>query len=556
MKRSNKRILPLILAVMLVFSVIETGETAQAAGQIYINNGQNVFSGDISSAYAVGGTGSVSTVGGAYAITGSGVQQIGQSTSINIPDGGDDGTTVAIKASTVRVGLYYYYSASRNTALSSASLENKVGSGYQFGYYDSARVFHSLGNTAETRITMVPNTNTAVTGGTVGAYHIKLLAAYNDFNTALSVASQYADGFPAYINGAYYAMIGNYQSQSAANSARVTLGVNGDIFTGSSRCVAVTRTGTTKILFEFDYGTNANLAVHPVSNTEAITWFKSNTYYGDFEYYRYVGDKLTVINVLDIEDYVKGVVPYEMTASWPIEALKAQAICARSYFATNYGNYSKYGFDVTSDTYSQVYRGTSGASSNSDAAVDQTAGEYVTYNGSVCTTFYFSSDGGGTESSENVFTAALPYCRGVIDPFEADVPDTMNAKKSWHYEFTGVQLSSKLSSAGYSIGNVVSAQPTYSGTNNVIKIMFSDSNGNSVTLTKTACYSVLGLPSFHYTIQQPSNGLFVIDGGGWGHNLGMSQFGAYSMAKFHDLNYRQILRYYFTNVNISKGVMA
>ena len=555
MIQSKKRILPLILAGFCALTVFGTGLTAQAAGQIYVNDGQNVLSGDISSAYAVGGTG-VSQVGGAYAITGDGVQQIGQSTSVTIPDGGDDGTTVAVKADTVRVGLYYYYSTSRNTALSSASLENKVGSGYQFGYYDSARVFHSLGNTAETKITMVPNVNTVVSAGTVGAYHIKLLAAYNDFNAALSVASQYTDGFPAYINGAYYAMIGNYQNQSAANSARVALGVNGDIYTGGSRCVAVTKTGTTKILFEFDLGTSANLAVRPVSNTKAVTWFKSNTYCGDFEYYRYVSDKLTVINVLDIEDYVKGVVPYEMTASWPIEALKAQSICARSYFATNYGSYSKYGFDVTSDTYSQVYRGTSSASSNSDAAVDQTAGEYVTYNGAVCTTFYFSSDGGGTEDSENVFTTALPYCRGVIDPFEVDVPASMNSKKSWHYEYTGVQLASKLTSAGYSIGNVVSVQPTYSDTNNVIKIVFSDLNGNSATLTKTACYSVLGLPSFHYTISQPSSGLFVIDGGGWGHNLGMSQFGAYSMAKFYNLNYRQILRFYFTNVNISKGVMA
>ncbi|NLH00701.1 MAG: SpoIID/LytB domain-containing protein [Clostridiales bacterium] len=562
MKQTKNNILPLILSIIFSVSVIGAGGVAAAAGQIYVNDGQNVLGSDINSAYAIGGNGDISVVGGAYAITGSGVQQIGQSSNsdtVNIPDGGEDGTTVRVGVNTIRVGLYYYYSSSRNTALSTASLENKVGSGYQFGYYDSSRVFRVLGSTPETRLTMVPNINTAVLGGTVGCYHIRLPQPYGDFEAAKFAASQYADGFPAYINGTYYAMVGNYQSQSAANSARASLGIGGEIFTGSSRCVAVTRTGTTKILFEFECGTNANLAIHPLANnTKAETWFKGETYYGDFEYLRYVSDKLTVVNILNIEDYVKGVLPVEMSPSWPIEAVKAQALCARSYAAMNIGSYSKYGFDLTADTYSQVYKGTSRATANSDLAVDATQGEYVTYNGSICNTFFFSSDGGGTENSENIFTAVLPYCRGVIDPWEADVPEDINSRKSWHYEFTGAQLASKLSSYGYSGGDIVYAQPTYSDTNNVIRLVLSDASGNSITLTKINCANALGLPSVHYTMQQSAGGpgLFVIDGGGWGHNVGMSQFGAYSMAKYHGLNYRQIIRYYFTGANISKSVMA
>ncbi len=556
MKLNKSIFLSFLLAAALCFSVLCTGEHASAASSIYVNDSQNVLSGDLSSAYVVGDKGTVSVTGGAYAITGSGVEQIGQTAAPNIPSGDPDGTTVSVSQQTVRVGLYYYYSSSRNTALSSASLENKAGSGYQFGYYDSSRTFIALGSTDVTTLTMVPNVNTAVNGGTVGCYHIKLPNAYADFGSAKYAASQYSEGFPAYINGTYYAMIGNYQSAAETNNARTSMGIAGEIFTGSSRCVAVTKTGTTKILFEFDCGTNANLAVHPVNNSgKAITWFKGYAYYGDFEYFRYTSDKLTVINIVNIEDYVKGVIPYEMSSSFPLEALKAQALCARSYFATNVGRYSAYGFDLTADTYSQVYRGTNSANSTTDAAVDATQGEYVTYNGAVCSTLYFSSDGGGTEDSENVFTTAYPYLRGVLDPFENDITQSQTSYKSWSYEFTGAQLASKLASSGYSGGAVVSVTPEYSDTNNVIKITFADANGVSKTLTKTSCYSALGLPSIHYTVTQSATG-FVINGGGWGHNVGMSQWGAYSMAKNYGLNYRQIIRYYFTGVNISQGIVA
>jgi stage II sporulation protein D len=407
-----------------------------------------------------------------------------------------------------------------------------------------------------TTLTMVPNVNTSVSGGTVGCYHIRL-GAYGDFSAAKHAASQYAGGFPAYVSGKYYAMIGNYQSVSAANSARVSLGVAGEIFTGSNRCVAVTKTGTTQILFEFDAGTSANLAVRPVNNFgRAVTWFKNYAYYGDFEYYRHVSDRLTVINVIDIESYVKGILPYEMSSSWPAEALKAQAVCARSYTIASLGGYQSYGFDLTADTYSQVYYGTNLANANTDAAVDATSGEYVTHNGKVCSAFYFSSDGGATENSENIFLTALPYLRGVTDPYEEDVPQSLNGYKSWTRTFSGAALRSKLSSSGYKGGNVVSISPAYSENGNVIALTLADASGVSVTLTKSACYSVIGLPSVRYSVNAfaDSSGSFAFEGSGFGHSVGMSQFGAYSMARFHGLNYRQILRFYYTGVSISKSV--
>lgn len=475
-----KRTLTGILVFALLLSVgLGLGGAAEAAGTIYVNDSQGTLVGEIGTAYVVGANDEVSTAAGNYVITGDGVLQIGQATTPDVTDPGEDGSTVKLKTNVARVGLNYYYSSGRDTSLSSASLENKVGSGYKFGYFDANRVFQELGSTAEKQITMTPS--------------------------------------------------------------------------GSGRGVAVTKTGTSTVLYQHS-DTSVNLAVRPVSNSgKAVTWFKGIAYYGDFEYYRYVPSKLTVINVVNLEDYLKGVVPTEMSPSWPIEALKAQAICARTYFAKSIGSYGKYGFDVTGDTYSQAYTGTSRATANSDAAVDQTAGKYVTYNGALCTTFYFSSDGGGTESSENIFETALPYCRGIIDPYEEAIPSF--GYKTWSYSFTAAEIATKLRS--YGISNVASVEPTYSPTNNVIKLTVTDVNGNKATLAKSSCYSVLGLPSVHYTVtKSPDNpDVYIFNGSGWGHNVGMSQWGAYSMAKYYGMNYRQIISFYFTGVKISTGIL-
>jgi len=560
MKRKLDTFLSFSLATALAFSLLCSGETASAASSIYVNDSQNVLSGDLSSAYAVGDTGTVSVTGGTYAITGDGtVGQIGQSTSPTEPTSAPDGPNVTVKYSTVRIGLYYYYNIYRDTSLATASLENKVGSGYKFGYYDTSRNFIELGSTTQTQLTMVPDVNTAVSAGTVGCYHIKLPGAYSDFASAQSASSQYSGGFPAYINGTYYAMVGSYQTTTEASSALASLGISGEVFTGSSRCVAVTKTGTTGILFEFDCGTSANLAVRPVSASgKAITWFKGYAYYGDFEYYRYISGKLTVINILPLEDYVKGVVPYEMSPSWPLEALKAQALCARTFYAATAGRYSSFGFDVTADTYCQAYRGTTGANSTTDSACEVTAGRYITYNGALCSVAYFSSDGGGTEDSENIFTYALPYCRGVIDPYEDAVPASMNAYKTWTRQLTASQLSEKLQAGGYSVSDVTSIAADYSDTNNVIKLTLTDAGGAAAALTRSSVYSVLGLPSVHFTVTQSETDatVFNFNGSGWGHNVGMSQFGAYSMAKNYGYGCRQILGFYFTGVNISMGITA
>ena len=132
--------------------------------------------------------------------------------------------------------------------------------------------------------------------------------------------------------------------------------------------------------------------------------------------------KLLIINALGLEDYVRGVVAGESPASWPAEALKAQAVAARTYAITTDAGGSL--FTQWSDTRSQVYRGVTGETATTDAAVRATAGRVVTYRSKPITTFFFSTSGGRTENNESSFLGATPqpYLRSVADPYDSASP--------------------------------------------------------------------------------------------------------------------------------------
>ena len=123
-----------------------------------------------------------------------------------------------------------------------------------------------------------------------------------------------------------------------------------------------------------------------------------------------------------MDDYIRGVVAGEMPSGWPPEALRAQAVAARTYAMATSKNGD--GFDQYADTRSQVYNGISGETAATDAAVAATAGEVVTYDGKPIVTYYFSTSGGRTENVENVFLGAqpAPYLRSVEDPYDDASP--------------------------------------------------------------------------------------------------------------------------------------
>jgi stage II sporulation protein D len=153
----------------------------------------------------------------------------------------------------------------------------------------------------------------------------------------------------------------------------------------------------------------------------ALNGVSSGLYRGAIEL-RTEGTGLSSINVLDLDSYVRGVVAGEMPSSWPLEALKSQAVAARTYALSTRKTSGL--FDQYPDTRSQVYRGITGESVRSDAAVRATAGRIVTYNGVAAVTYYFSTSGGYTENVEFSFVGALskPWLVGVPDPYDTYSP--------------------------------------------------------------------------------------------------------------------------------------
>jgi stage II sporulation protein D len=171
----------------------------------------------------------------------------------------------------------------------------------------------------------------------------------------------------------------------------------------------------------------------------AINGVPSGTYRGGLEIRPSSGGGVTVVNVLSLDDYVKGVVPGEMPPVWSHEALTAQAVAARGYgLSTDAGGAI---FDQYPDTRSQVYKGVSVETSSTNAAVDETAGEVVKYQGQPAVTYFFSTSGGHTENVENVFYGSdpKPYLRGVDDP-----GDRISPLYRWTLSYTQRGLESKL----------------------------------------------------------------------------------------------------------------
>ncbi|MCI9120844.1 MAG: SpoIID/LytB domain-containing protein [Oscillibacter sp.] len=405
----------------------------------------------------------------------------------------------------VKVGLRY-----GSSAMFSANLENAVGSGYEFGYYDDSRTFTSLGWTEETAISMTAsgaiymdgsgNYSSSVPAGgyrSLGSWRVQL-EGFSSYDEALSRARS-EGGWPAWADWAYVVRLGGFDSQGEAESAAERLG--GRAVRASSTGVTVTRTRSADVLFEFDCGGVLALGVRP-SGQETATWFRGYQYAGGFEYPRVTGGNLNVVNVLHVEDYVKGVIPYEMGGDWPLAALEAQAVCARTYVFGHSKHLSGSGFDVCGGTDCQVYNGRgSGAASPtaaSDQAVTNTAGQCIYYNGAlVQDAVYHASDGGATEDGANVWGTDTGYLKGKLDPYEAQ---TSVPNNQYTVTYTAAELGWILDQKGYSVGTLQNAYVSeYTPTGNVKQVTFVGTGGTK-TVTGDTCRTIFYSSTYHKSV--------------------------------------------------------
>lgn len=448
-----------------------------------------------------------------------------------------------VTVETIKVGL-----RSGGSAVYEAKLLNSVGSGYLFGYFDYARKFHELGKTDVMALSMRGDSGFTLSDGmVVGPWHMVLNKKFSDFASAKKYADTLWGGFPGYINGEYKVLVGAYADEEKTLSAIKSRSLDAKPFTGSKYSILAAETDTSELQFLLDVGEETNLAVRPVSSSEkAETWFGGDAYHGDFQYTR-SGGALTVINYVDLEDYVMGVLPYEMHVDWPQEALKAQGTCARTYALNNINAYIDRGFDVRNDTYSQVYRGVTGTVESTNKAAAANSGEYVRYRGAICKVYYMSSDGGATDSSANVFSQKRAYLCGVKDDNEKDIE---YYNKSWKTELYDANVLYRLALSDYELADIADIKVTKSDMGNVIKLVFSDTKGKTVTLLGEDCFRITGFNSLRYDVSSYENDqkerIWVFKGSGWGHNCGMSQWGAYAMALNKGASCEDIIDFYFS----------
>lgn len=249
---------------------------------------------------------------------------------------------------------------------------------------------------------------------------------------------------------------------------------------------------------------------------------------------------LYLINDIDIETYIKGVVASEVPPGWSVEALKAQAVAARTYAYNLLRKNRDALYDLTATHIHQVYNGIHSASLNVLLAVEGTRGEVLTYKGELIEPYYHSNCAGQTESSFYIWGKEIPYLQSVRC-FHSD-------KRKWELSISKKKLSSKIGLLDIKDVKILKRSPS----GRVLRISFSDGNRKRIMsgedIRRIAGYNAIKSTLFEV---KDAGDSIIFKGEGMGHGVGMCQWGAYEMAK-RGYNYRQILFHYYKGVDILK----
>ncbi len=402
--------------------------------------------------------------------------------------------------------------------------------GFSLGFTDGESTYTEVLTTALTTLNVALDRNlkrdgtghyvtaSGASDTEIGAYHIRLTST-KEGSEALLAAARAAypsyDVFPAYLNGTYCVMLGHYATESkavgaldalkkdpASASEPLTSALSGaSVSKPSATAVTVLDSSSNTVVWEFDCADGsafmAAKALQPGSTYSYIMGYRNGTKYtydGVLECSPYETDEaygVKVINILPLETYVAGVIPYEIGNAWPLETQKAFAIAVRSYAISNLGRHKKsYNADLCGSSDCQVYKGFGSTNALVRQAVTETKGKIAVYNGTgdICITAYSSSTGGCTANAWDVWGSSQKtygYLKAVATPWEKY---EQYGKGSWTFTATGKQLYERLKAKGYTAlkGAVTKIEITGLGENStyVTAIKFYDGNGNSVEVTQ------------------------------------------------------------------------
>lgn len=267
-----------------------------------------------------------------------------------------------------------------------------------------------------------------------------------------------------------------------------------------------------------------------------------------------IGDGLQIVNKVSLEEYVASVVGSEVSPGWPLASLKAQAVASRTYAAHAIAH-PRTRYDLVDDTHSQVYLGVDREYANTLRAAKETAGEILEFAGRPILAYFMANNGGRSADSADVFGLFFPYFQIADDAFSRDQP-----MGHWRREFSSDQVQAALASLRFPVGMV-----------NDIKIGTRDGSGR-VTIVEVFAgqksYPLRARTQFRYALNldhrySPENipdtlfdirhngQFYVIEGGGWGHGVGLSQQGAKARAMAGQ-DYSKILSAYYPGTQLVK----
>lgn len=396
--------------------------------------------------------------------------------------------------------------------------------------------------------------------------------------------------YPVFDNGLYI-RIGKYKSSSEAKSDinKLKSKVNGSLEVKEPSKTFVKIYSGKNTLFVYNTVDGRSLYLKSLGD---YFQYSGKKYRNGLKIARYENSDLTIINRLRMDEYLYGVLPREMSSSWPIEALKAQAVTARSFAIKSRGKHSSMGFDLCTTTDCQVYGGYDSEGPISNRAVDETSGKLLYFGNDIANTYYHSNSGGYTANIKNIWGAEYPYLVSVEDSFSIGSPHS-----DWKIELSKDQMENTLSKNDINIGKIKDISVIDKSIDGrVTKLLFQGSKGSKV-LERELPRKVIGytkLKSMNFDVYKNSSVIvknqaktlttslkdkyiissdskksktkqnqiyvvfsgkeakeisysdadFTIHGHGFGHGIGMSQYGAKKMAEL-GYTYDQILYHYY-----------
>ncbi len=432
-----------------------------------------------------------------------------------------------------------------------------------------------------------------------GPIHLELGQSFDQLSEARAyqeVLEEYGIDSYLSLDQSWHLWSGEFNTYSQAESALADIKSKADDVSGTiigrnpSRVQITDLDGNIMLVY---YPTYGNYFFQPIDDEFSFVDYRP--YRGEMLIKNAGNGRLTVINFIELESYLYGVLPKEVVYTWPKESLKAQAVAARTYALANMHKHENEGYHLCASTNCQVYGGYGSEKAETNDAVNETKGYVMTYNDKLISAFYHHSSGGYTENSENVWTSVVGYLKGVEDKYLE--------KKTWERSYTYSSFESLLSSRGYNTGTIQDVYiESYSHFGSVYRLVVVGSNGTfnfeKDGIRKAIGYNTIKSLKFEldfgeqtvikndtfeknsdltnlYVINQNGEVLplevnqaivdngnnqrqlvvthkpetFTIRGTGWGHGLGLSQMGAKAYAE-NGFTYDEILTHYYTGVKL------